>query len=141
MNRHLPAAYALGAVDLLLGSPLAVGAWQLTGIILRGRRTQLDDILAASALAFAGAAMIVAGVTTLLHRHLPYAVIRIVRWAALASALWMILAGAGMILEGRARGGDWAGITILGGWISAAVGVLLFLLNYFGLRYLRRLRG
>ena len=53
----------------------------------------------------------------------------------------MILAGVGIYMVGRRRGGDWAGYTLLGGMAFVAAGALLLLLSLFGLRYLRCRRG
>ena len=140
MNRHLSGAYALGAIELLLGGPLAFGAWRLGVLVYRHPSPRADDFLAASALAFAGAALLVAASATLLHAYLPFGIVRGAHIAAATTEVWMVLAGVGIILVGRGHGGDWAGFTILGGSVFAAAGILLLLFSFFGLRYLRRLQ-
>jgi hypothetical protein len=140
MRRHFTGAYILATVDLLVGCPLAVGAWQLSWQIHRHHAPRLDDFLAASALALAGVA-ILAAAATMLQSRIPYGIIRGARIGAAIAEVWMILAGVGIILVGRARGGDWAGIAYLAGSAFVAVGTLLLLLSLFGLRYLRRLRA
>ena len=140
MNRHLSGAYVLATIELLLGCPMAFGAWQLGVQVYRHPNPRADDFLAASALAFTGVAILVAASATLLHAFLPFGIVRGAHIAAAAAEVWMVLAGVGIILVGRGHGGDWAGFTILGGSVFAAAGILLLLFSVFGLRYLRRLR-
>jgi hypothetical protein len=102
MRRHFPGTYVLAAVDLLVGCPLAVAAWQLSWQIRRHPDPRLDDFLAASALALAGAAILAAAAATMLHSPIRYGIIRGARNAAAISEIWMILAGVGIILVGRA---------------------------------------
>ncbi|MGA2630374.1 MAG: hypothetical protein ABSG54_09165 [Terriglobia bacterium] len=141
MNRHLSGAYVLGTIELLLGCPMAFGGWQLGVQVYRHPNPRADDFLAASALAFAGVAILVAASATLLHAFLPFGVVRGAHIAAATSEVWMVLAGVGIIMVGREHGGDWPGFTILGGSVFSAAGILLLLFSFFGLRYLRRLRG
>ena len=141
MSRHLSGAYVLATIELLLGGPMAFGAWQLGVLVYRHPNPRADDFLAASALAFTGVAILVAASATLLHAFLPFGIVRGAQIAAATSEVWMVLAGAGIILVGRRHGGDWAGFTILAGTVFAVAGILLVLFSVFGLRYLRRLRG
>jgi hypothetical protein len=141
MNRHLSGAYVLGTIELLLGGPMTFGAWQLGVQVYRHPNPRADDFLAASALALTGVAILVAASATLLHAFLPFGVVRGTHIAAATAEVWMVLAGVGIIMVGRGHGGDWAGFTILGGSVFAAAGILLLLFSFFGLRYLRRLRG
>ncbi len=140
MTKHLAGAYAIGAAELLAGVLLTWAAWTLWPLVYRQSSSRLDDWLAASALTLAGVAITAAGAATLLHSRLPYRVIRGAQIAAAVSEVWMILAGAGLCIVGRRRGGDWAGYTLLGGMAFVAAGILLLLLTLLGLRYLRRLR-
>lgn len=140
MTKHLAGAYAIGAAELLAGVPLMWAAWTLWPMVYRQSSSRLDDWLAASAMSLGGVALTAAGAAALLHTHLPYRALRAAQIAAAASEVGMILAGAGIYMVGRRRGGDWAGITLLGGMAFVAVGVLLLLLTLFGLRYLRHHR-
>jgi hypothetical protein len=139
-NRHLPGAYVLAALELLFGVLLALAAMSFAPVLFRQPRANLDDYLALAGMAVPGVAVTVAGAATLLHSRLAYALLRRVQMVAMASEVAMILAGAGMWAVARHRGGDWAGVGILGDFIFIALGTLLLLLSLFGLRYLRRLR-
>ena len=138
MTKHLAGAYAIGAAELLAGVPLVWAAWTLWPMVYRQSTSRVDDWLAAIAIAVAGPVLAAAGAAALLHSRLSYPVIRGTQIAAAVSEVGMILAGAGIYVVGRRRGGDWAGFTLLAGTVFVAVGALLLLLTLFGLRYLRR---
>ncbi|MGH6628390.1 MAG: hypothetical protein ACREB3_01510, partial [Burkholderiales bacterium] len=140
MSRHFSGLYVWAAVELVTGGALSWGAWTLLPQVYRHANSRLDDWLAASALALAGPAIFAAGLATLFHRRLPDGLVRGAQIVAGIAEAWMILAGAGIVMVGRRRGGDWAGFTILGGTVFLAAGVLLLLVSLFGLRYLSRLR-
>jgi hypothetical protein len=100
----------------------------------------MDDYLAFVAMALTGTTTVAVGVVTLLHFMLSYGVIRKAQIAAAASDVWMLSTGVAMWVIARHRGGDWAGLGILGAWLVIAVGTLLLVLSLIALRYMRRMR-
>ena len=130
----------LAAVELLVGCPLMFGAWILWREVVHDPHVRFDDLLGLSAMAVGGVGVTMAGATTVFHRGLSYRFLRRARILAAARELCMIAAGAGIWGIAHRRGGDWAGLGVLGGMLFIAVGTLLLLLCLFGLRYIRRFR-
>jgi hypothetical protein len=141
MNRHLPLAYVLAALESLAGILLTLGAMLLGQSILRTPRyVRPDDWLALAGLATAGIGLTVSGTVVLFHRLLRYRALRRVRIAALVSEGCLIGAGVGMWFVARQRGGDWVGIGLLAGLAFICVGILLLGLSLAGLKIIRALR-
>lgn len=140
MQRHFAAAYVVAAIELLVGGPLAYFGLTYYPELFRQPNQHLDDYLAFTALAVTGTATVVAAMITLLHRGLSYGVIRKARIAAALSDVWMLLTGVAIWVIARQRGGDWAGLGILGALLLIAIGTPLLSLSLFMLRYMRRMR-
>ena len=140
MQRHFAGAYVVPAIELLMGGPLAYFGLAYYPELFRQPNQHLDDYLAFTALAVTGTATVVAAIITLLHRGLSYGVMRKARIAAALSDVWMLMSGVGMWVIARQRGGDWAGLGLLGALLFIAVGTPLLLLSVFMLCYMRRMR-
>jgi hypothetical protein len=126
MNRHLPLAYVLAALESVGGILMILGAMLLGQSILRDpRHARPDDWLALAGLAIAGMGLTVSGTVVLFHRLLDYRTLRRVRLVALGSEACLIGAGVGMWFVARHRGGDWVGIGLLAGLAFVCVGFLL----------------
>jgi hypothetical protein len=140
MQRHSLGVYIIATVEMLAGFLLTWGGIQMIRQIERVGHSRADDLLATSALMVAGVGILAAGVAALLIHVLGAGVIRIVHIAAIVAELWMVLAGAGMMWVGKRHGGDWAGVTILGGTVFVAIGGVLLLLSFFAFRYVERVK-
>jgi hypothetical protein len=136
MKRGLVGLHIAAGLESVAGCLLSIGAYQLIGQTMRMGSTRADDLLASSALALGGPAVLAAGLAGVLRVSARAACT--MRRAALVAETWMVIAGVGMICVGERRGGDWASITVLGGMAFIAAGVLLLAITWVGSRFLRR---
>jgi hypothetical protein len=141
MQRHFAGAYLLGVFELLLSSPLAYAGWRFFPELFRqpSPSTHLDDYLALAAMAITGTAIVVAATVTLLHSRLSYGLLHRARIGAVFADIWMLLSGVGMWVIVRQRGGDWAGLGVLGALLFLAVGTTLLVCSIITLLYIRRM--
>ncbi|HLY60422.1 MAG TPA: hypothetical protein VKV95_06610 [Terriglobia bacterium] len=140
MQRHFAGAYVVAAIDLLAGGPLAIFVLLFSPQLFRQPNVHLDDYLAFAAMAVTGTVSVGAAIVTLLHRSVSYGVLRKARISAVVSDLYMLVTGVAMWIIARQRGGDWAGLGLLGALLFIAVGTSLLLLSLLMLRYMRRMR-
>ena len=143
MQRHFASAYVLAAMDLLIGCPLALFGLRFFPELFRhpSPSDHLDDYLGLAAMAVTGTATVLAAAVTMLHSRVSYGVIRTARIGAAVSDVWMLLTGVSMWVISRQRGGDWAGLGVLGALLFLAVGTPLLALSLITLRYIRRMHA
>jgi hypothetical protein len=143
MQRHFAVAYILAVIELLIGCSLAFAGLRFFPELFRhpSPSTHLDDYLALAALAVTGTATVLAAAVTIFHGRVSYGVIRTARIGAAVSDVWMLLTGVGMWVISRRRGGDWAGLGVLGALLFFAVGTPLLVLSLITLRYIRRMHA
>jgi hypothetical protein len=79
------------------------------------------------------------GAALVFHPLVGYWVLRGFRLGALVSEACLVVAGVGMWIVARQRGGDWAGMAILGALFFVCLGILLLVLTLAGLWIIRRL--
>ena len=139
--RHVPWAYVVAAVEAIAGIGMSLFAAAI-GLQMSQSlaHAELDDKIAASSIAIAGVCVAVSGVVTLFHCGVSYGLLRRVRVAAIASEALLMAAAVVLWFIAKRRGGDWAGLGLLGAMLLGAIGTILLLLSLFGLRVLRRLR-
>jgi hypothetical protein len=142
MQRHFAGTYILASMELLIGCPLAFAGLRFLPELFRhpSPSDHLDDYLAFSAMAVIGTITVLGATVTILQSLLSNGVIRTARIAVAVSDICMILTGVSMWLISRQRGGDWAGLGVLGALLFIAVGTLLLALSLISLRYIPRMQ-
>jgi hypothetical protein len=138
MKRPSIGLYIAAALELVAGTLLSWGGISIIRVMARGGRPRTDDLIGAMGLAPSGIGLLLAGIFTILAIYLPRGIVRSARIVALASEVWLMLAGAAMYAYTRHEGGDWAGVGYLAAIVLLVIGALLLFVSWLGLRSLRR---
>ena len=139
--RHVPSAYVVSALELLAGIVLSFFAATIAIAMANSLAgAGLDDRIALAGIGIAGVCVLAAGAVTLFHAGLSYGLLRGFRMTAIASEALMLAAAGALWVIAKNRGGDWAGLGLLGAMLVGGIATVLLLLSLFGLRALRRLR-
>src|SRR5262245_59601292 len=129
--------YVTAILEVGAGFFLTWGGIDLMRHVNLERMPGAEDLLVATAFGPPGVCILVAGITAILSGKIPNGIVRGTRIAALASEVWMIMAGVGIYANTKRIGGDWAGTGYLAATVFIFAGGFLFLISWLGLRSFR----